>query len=74
MRFFALALAAWWLLCQCDCTPGERALALSADEAACAVLQAVDKKDAATIAAVCAVELPIASAVVQAVGDAGAKP
>ena len=75
MRAFALLLASVWLLLnQCDCTTQERALALSADQAACAVLQAVDKKDAPTIAAVCAVELPIASAVVQAVGDAGARP
>ena len=74
MRAIALFVCAWWLLLQCDCTPQGRAVALSADQAACAVLQSLDKKDAATIAAICSVELPIASAVVQAVGDAGAKP
>lgn len=48
-----------------SCTPQERQAILSADEAACAVSQALSGKAPETVSQICKVELPVARQVVE---------
>ena len=60
--------------CASGCTPQARGIALSANQALCAVPHVLRGKLADEVAMICGIELPIAQALVDEAGDAGAKP